>query len=436
MTEHAATPNALTRRNFLETAAVGSAVTAWHVNTASAGTSDGDRKVTIGVMGLSRGRSLAQTFAKQANVEVKYLCDVDKSRATSVQALIGDMDGQSPTAIADFRRILDDPAVDALICAAPNHWHGPATILGCQAGKHVYVEKPCSHNPQEGEMMVAASRKHKKAVQMGTQRRSAPGTIAGVKAIHEGKIGRALYARSWYANTRGSIGKGKTVPVPTKLDFDLWQGPAPKIDYVDNLVHYNWHWRWDWGNGELGNNGVHALDLCRWALDVDYPVRVTSSGGRYFFEDDQQTPDTHCVNYEFADGRQIMWEGLSCNRMGINGSGFGVTIHGETGTIALTEGGYIHYDKQGKEVNKVSGSRGDSEHVANFLNAIRTDDPTSCNQDIVSGHRSTLLCHLGNISHRVGRVLHCDPVNGHIQKDEPAHALWSREYNPAWKPQV
>ncbi|WP_166822230.1 Gfo/Idh/MocA family oxidoreductase [Thalassoroseus pseudoceratinae] len=425
------------RRDFLKSTALGGAAIVLPGAFVSAAEKDSDsERVVVGVMGLSRGRSLATTFARQPNVTVKYLCDVDETRRASCMDLISKMDGQEPESIGDFRKILDDPEVDALVCAAPNHWHAPATILGCQAGKHVYVEKPCSHNPREGELMIEAARKHKRAVQMGTQRRSGIGITEAMKAIHSGAIGDVYYSRGWYANIRGSIGVGQPAEVPAQLDFELWQGPAPRVQYIDNLVHYNWHWRWDWGNGELGNNGVHALDLCRWGLGVEYPTRVTSSGGRYAFDDDQQTPDTHIVNFEFPGGKQAMWEGLSCNRMGVNRSGFGVTFHGQDGTIELTDGGFVQYDKRGKELKKVGGNRGDNEHIANFVSAIRQDDPSILNQGIESAHKSTLLCHLGNIAHRTGRALNCSPENGHIQGDKEAASLWAREYANGWEPTV
>lgn len=432
----------LPRRSFLGQMAAGSAFAglALHgglARSVEAAEDNGqDRRIVIGVMGLSRGRALANTFAKAPNVSIKYLCDTDTNRADACQAQIAKIEGQSPTAIQDFRKILDDEEVDVLVCAAPNHWHAPATILGCSHNKHVYVEKPCSHNPNEGEMMVAAARKYNRAVQMGSQRRSAEKIIEGINLLKEGAIGRVYYARSWYANSRGPIGNGKPAEVPAHLDFELWQGPAPRKDYIDNLVHYNWHWRWHWGNGELGNNGVHSLDLCRWGLGVDYPTRVVSSGGRYAFDDDQETPDTHLVSFEFPGKKQIMWEGLSCNRHGINQSGFGVTFHGETGSMFIGDGGYTLYDNRNKEVKKENKNRGDVEHIDNFLAAIRSDKPLSCNAEIEEGHKSTLLCHLGNIAHRTGRTLNCDPQNGHIKDDKDAMALWAREYAPKWEPKV
>ncbi len=393
-------------------------------------------RVVVGVMGLSRGQAHVNTFAKLPNVEVKYVCDVDKNRAAACAQSVANITGKTPQAITDFRRILDDKDVDALSCAAPNHWHAPATILGCSAGKHVYVEKPCSHNPREGELMVEAARKHRRAVQMGSQRRSAPTVREAIQALHEGAIGRVYCARSYYNNLRPTIGRGKEAPVPSYLDYELWQGPAPRTPYVDNRIHYNWHWFWHWGNGELGNNGVHALDICRWGLQVDYPTRVISSGGRYRYQDDQETPDTHVAVFEFAENKQISWQGLSCNRHETN-SGF-VSFFGEKGSLELSgNGAYTIYDERNKVVKEVKGTGvGDMEHFGDFVAAIRNDKPLALNAEIAEGHKSTLLCHLGNIAYRTGRTLACDPKTGHIVDDEDAMQHWSREYAPGWEPKV
>lgn len=240
---------------------------------------------------------------------------------------------------------------------------------------------------------------------MGTQRRSGPMTIQAIRDLQDGVIGRVYCASGSYAILRDSIGKGRLVDVPPHLDYELWQGPAPRRPYVDNRIHYNWHWLWHWGNGELGNNGVHILDLCRWGLRVDYPIRVTSSGGRYRFDDDQQTPDTHMVGFEFDNETAITWRGLSCNR---HGSNF-VTFYGENGTLELdSNGAHVICDAHDKEVKRVlGGSIGDSEHYANFLSAIRNDNPLNLNAEIEQGHISTLLCHLGNIAQRTGNSLKC-----------------------------
>lgn len=426
----------INRRNFLgNAAATGAAAGLAASGLKTAMAADPSNRVVIGVMGLSRGRALADGFAKQPGVEVKYVCDIDSTRAGSCADLIAGAVGKKPEAITDFRRILDDKGVDALVCAAPNHWHAPATILACAAGKHVYVEKPCSHNPREGELMVAAARKYKRAVQLGTQRRSGTGFGVALEKLREGAIGRVSLVRSWYASARGGIGVGKPAAVPSHVDYDLWQGPAPRTPYKDNVVHYNWHWRWHWGNGELGNNGVHTLDLCRMLLEVDYPTRVVSSGGRYHFEDDQETPDTHTVAFEFEGRRQITWQGNSCNRH--DNKGF-ITLYGDQGSMEVAQdGAFVIYDKGDKQVESHKPpNRGDVEHMANLLAAIRNDEPLKLNAEIAEGHKSTLLCHLGNIAHRTGRTLNCDPSNGHILNDEQAMKLWARDYEPGWEPKV
>jgi len=299
------------------------------------------------------------------------------------------------------------------------------------------VEKPCCHNAREGELMVEAARKHRRCVQMGTQRRSSPGTMEAMKRLRDGVIGRVYLARCWYHSARGSIGKGRPAPVPPHLDYDLWQGPAPRVPYYDNRIHYNWHWFWHWGTGELGNNGVHSIDLCRWGLGVDYPIRVTSSGGRYRYDDDQETPDTHTVAFEFPNECAITWQGLSCNRH--SGGGKFVMFHGENGAMELDiKGTYRIYDARDKLVEeKKSRDAGEIAHIRNFLAAIRAGRPEDLNQEIEEGHKSTLLCHLGNIAHRTGRTLNCDPRNGHILDDPEAMTkYWNREYEPGWEPRV
>ena len=385
-------------------------------------------------MGLNRGRSLAQTFAGLPQVEIRYVCDADQER---IAACVKDLEsggGSPPTGVTDFRRILDDPEVNALVCAAPNHWHGPATILACQAGKHVYVEKPCSHNPWEGEAMVAVAHRQQRVVQLGTQRRSSAGTQLAIARLHAGAIGKPYLAHAVYFSARGSIGVGKPAAVPGRLDYELWQGPAPRQPYVDNLVHYNWHWRWHWGNGELGNNGIHTLDLCRWGLNVTYPNRVTSSGGRYAYQDDQQTPDTQTVAFEFPEGQAITWQGLSCNG---HGSGF-VAFYGTEGTLELQENGNFRVFNRRDELQEEhqGSTSGGLEHAANFLLAVRAQDRAKLNAEITEGHRSTLLCHLGNIAQRAGVVLNCDPATGQIRDNDLAQTHWRRDYAPGWEPQV
>ncbi|MBX9584343.1 MAG: Gfo/Idh/MocA family oxidoreductase [Gemmataceae bacterium] len=391
-------------------------------------------RLVVGVMGMgTRGPALARAFAALPNTEVAYVCDVDAARVGQAADALAKDGRPRPRAVADFRRVLDDKAVDAFVCAAPNHWHAPASILACAAGKHVYVEKPCSHNPREGELLVAAARKHGRRVQMGNQRRSWPKVREAVAALREGVIGRVYLAQGWYAAARPSIGTGEAKDPPAGLDYDLWQGPAPRRPFRSNVLHYNWHWFWDWGNGELGNNGVHMIDLCRWGLGADYPARVTSAGGRYRYKDDQETPDTHVVGFDFPNGSTATWEGLSCNQPPREKPA-DVLFLGETGSLAIAGGGYTVYDPKGKPVRTEAGPGGDAAHVANFAAAVRGDEPL--NSEIEEGHKSTLLCHLGNIAHRAGRSVRCDPKTGRTADDPAAMKLWAREYAPGWEPKV
>lgn len=432
------------RRLFLKSGAalVAANSLAWKTGQRDASAQDADpigdspgERVVMGIMGVNgRGSAIARGMMAAGNTEIAYVCDVDTRAAGRVSDLVGEVQKRTPKIAGDFRRILDDASVDVLVVAAPNHWHAPATILGCAAGKHVYVEKPCSHTPEEGEMAVAAARKHNRIVQMGTQRRSWPGISEAIQKIHDGEIGKVHYARTWYNNRRPSIGFGKPAEVPEWLDWRLWQGPAPDRPFKDNVVHYNWHWHWHWGNGELGNNGVHAIDVARWGLDVTYPIRVTAGGGKYRHDDDQETPDTMMVTFDFPEKKSITWEGLSWSPLGPHDSGFGMTFHGTEGSIVMRASGYVVYDMKGKEISTGTGAAGDRDHFNDFLDAVRTGRLP--NADIELAHQSTLLCHLGNIAYRTNHVLNTDPANGHIQDDPAAEALWGREYAPGWEPQV
>jgi len=427
--------NSIPRRTFLTTSAV-----SLGIGTAFAWAEEPEAKsandtITIGMMGVNgRGRDLANGFLKQPNCKIAYVCDVDSRARERAIDLIDKAGGGKPKAEGDFRKVLDDKSVDVLVVAAPDHWHGPATIAACNAGKHVYCEKPACHNPQEGEWMVAAAQKHKRVVQVGTQRRSFPAIIEAINLVRGGALGKVHYSRGWYNNRRPSIGHGVAGNPPAHLDFALWQGPAPTRPFRDNILHYNWHWFWHWGTGELGNNGVHAIDVCRWGLNVSFPQKVTSAGQKVRHDDDQETPDTHVVNYEFPGGKSITWEGLSWSPRGIEGDSFGMTFHGTEATMAVTSNGYKIYDLKNKLTSENPGTGGDAAHLANFLSCIRNDRLP--NATIEEAYRSTLLCNLGNIAHRAGRVLKIDPQNGHILDDREAQALWRREYQTGFEPVV
>ncbi len=436
------------RRDFLKKTAVGTAgLTLGGLHLAPGiyasvpGANDTLRVAVVGVH--SRGKAHVHALAKLENVEIAYICDVDSRVRDESVKMVEELTGKKPKAFTDIRKLLEEKDLDAITIATPEHWHAPMAVMGLQAGKHVYVEKPCSHNPEEGEILVAAQKKYGKIVQMGNQQRSAPTSIQAVKEIHEGIIGKAYHGFAWYANTRGSIGKGQKVPVPEWLNWELWQGPAPRRDYQDIWVHYNWHWFWDYGTGEINNNGTHEIDICRWALGVDFPEKVTSGGGRYHFDDDWQFYDTQVVNYEFPEKKLITWDGRSCNGFPHYNRGRGAAIHGTEGTVVLDRNGYTAYNlkneviKEMKEkdmVESTTDTRGEGSldvyHFRNFVNAIREGEKQ--HSPIDEGSVTNLLCHLGNISQKVGRTLHTNPHNGHIYGDGEAMLMWTREYEPGW----
>jgi len=404
-----------------------------------------NERINVAVMGLnSRGSSHASSFNKLPNVEVTYLCDVeDGAIKNGLNAVSGA--ARLPIIEKDIRKLLLKTDFDAISIATPDHWHAPATLMALAHGKHVYVEKPCSHNPFESEILIEAKNKYRKILQVGSQRRSFPSIIEAVNEVRGGIIGNPYLAKAWYTNNRKSIGYGKKIPVPSTLNFELWQGPAPRKNYQDNLVHYNWHWFWNWGTGECCNNGNHEIDCCRWFLGVDYPTKVTSAGGRYAFKDDWQTPDTQITAFEFGNEKAITWEGRSCNNFPIGEYDRGFTIYGDKGTLLNDGGASIKiFDENKKLVKEYSSatkaettnlvsSTGDLDlvHFENFFESIRGNStPTA---SIEEGHKSVLLCHLANIAQRTGSALHCDPKNGHILNNPEAEGLWKRKYEKGWE---
>lgn len=405
-----------------------------------------NNRIHVSMMGVNgRGTGLAQNFAIQNNCDVIHVCDVDSRAISKCLNALKDKQNITAKTYSDFRNSLESKDVDALVIAAPDHWHAPASLLAMEAGKHVYVEKPCSHNPNEGEMLVAGALKYGKVIQMGNQRRSWPNVIEGINALKNGDIGRVYFGKGWYSNNRASIGVGKYTGIPDWLDWDLWQGPAPRKNYKDNLIHYNWHWHWHWGTGEALNNGTHMIDLLRWGMDVDYPIKVSSNGGRYCYQDDWETPDTQIINLDFKENLSMSWEGRSCNGKYVEGSSVGVLFYGENGSMLMSGGNdYTIFDLNNKIVKEVKNDQKidprntvnpaqnlDVLHIRNMFEAILNGD--KLNADINSGHKSTLLVQLGNISQRIGRSLEINPENGHIIKDKKANRLWSRSYEKGWE---
>lgn len=433
------------RRIFLKNSSLAAAGGVTILNFPVFGKNAPSNKVIVAVMGVnSRGAYHAEKFATIPGVEVAYICDVeDGAIKKGLNAVKGAK--RTPTVEKDIRKLVAKTDFDALIIAAPDHWHAPAALLGVSNGKNVYVEKPCGHNPHESEILIEAQAKYGKIIQVGSQRRSFPTLIEAVKQVREGLIGNPYMAKAWYTNNRKSIGVGKVIPAPSTLDFNLWQGPAPRQEYKDNIVHYNWHWFWNWGTGEACNNGNHEIDCCRWFLGVDYPTKITSAGGRYAYKDDWETPDTQIAAFEFGNQKTITWEGRSCNSYPIEGSGRGFIIYGDKGTLVNYGGGdYQVFDTANKLVKEIKSntkadpnntisSTGDEDmhHQLNFIESIQGN--TKVTAPIIEGHKSVILCHLANIAQRTGATLHTDPKNGHIIGNKEAEKLWGRSYENGWE---
>jgi len=440
------------RRKFIRNAAIGTAAVSFGgvlpgFSAKSYSSIIGaNERFNVAVMGVnSRGNALAKNFARQKNCIVTGICDTDSRAMERTIGNVNEIQNSKPKAYPDFRKALEEKSIDIMVIATPDHWHAPATILAVKAGKHVYVEKPCSHNPAEGELAAAAAKKYNRCVQMGSQRRSWPNVQAAIKELKNGVIGRVYFAKGWYTNNRASIGIGKQVAVPEWLNYDLWQGPAPRKPYKDNVIHYNWHWFYNWGTGEALNNGTHMVDLMRWGLGVEYANRVTSAGGRYRYKDDWQFPDTQVITLEFDNNTMMEWEGRSCNGRKIEGTSAGNIFYGEEGSMLIDGNAYTIFDSDNKVVKSVTNDVAidprnrvdpssiiDGYHIQNLFDAISKGTPL--NADILTGHKSTLMCQLGNIAVRSGKTLNIDSSNGHILNDPDSEKFWRREYEPGWEP--
>jgi len=438
----------VTRREFLDTLALGTAGLAIASTAKSYGRILGSNdRVNFAVIGLN-SRAYAHLASLKANKDaarVSHVCDVDGDILKKFAGKAENDLGYAPAAERDFRNILQSKEVDAITIATPDHWHAPMAIAGVQAGKHVYVEKPCSHNPAEGALLVEVQRKYGKLVQMGNQRRSNALVIEAVDKIHNGLIGRPYFAKAWYSNTRKSIGIGKEAPVPPQLDWDLWQGPAPRRPYKDNVHPYNWHWFKIYGTGETLNNGTHEIDVCRWALGADYPNRITASGGRYHFKDDWEFYDTLVTSYEYED-KMISWECRCCEGMKYYGRDRGLVITGTNGSVLIDPGTYEVYDLKGNKTSEFKMGHANSSadlvgsddmtvaHFANFIAAIRRGDKLTSPVSI--GNVAVTMLQLSNIAWEVNRELRIDATDGKIQNDAEAMTMWGREYEKGWAPHL
>lgn len=442
-----------TRRQFIKNVAVGTSVLSLGGVLPSFSASSykniigaNDRIRIAGVGVNSRGNALARGFAneKKNGCIVTDICDVDSRAIEKGIDTVQKVAGNKPRGHEDIRKMLESKDFDAVFIATPDHWHAPGALMAMKAGKHVYMEKPTSHNPAENKILIDAEKKYGKVVQVGNQRRSWPNVAHAIKELHDGVIGEVYYGKSWYYNKRPSMGVGNVISVPDWLNWDLWQGPAPRVAYKDNIVHYDWHWVWHWGTGEALNNGMHFVDLLRWGMQLDYPVSVDSIGSRYHHRDDWQTPDTQLVNFKFSNGKVMTWESQSCVRSSMGGHRSGVTFYGDKGSLTIGGGNeYMVYDLDNKLVKHVDSKMVyddgnlvnptqslDAYHFQNFFDAIRKGG--KLNSPLTEACKSTQLVQLSNISHRVGRSLQIDQKRGTIVKDKEASKFWRREYERGW----
>ena len=394
--------------------------------------------VRIGVVGCGgRGGSHVEAWSEMPNVELVALCDVDESHFAPKLKIIEAKGGKKPATYADMRKMLESKDIDAVSIATPNHWHTLQTIWACQAGKDVYVEKPCSHNVFESQQIVAAARKYDRIVQQGSQSRSSAALQEGVKRMRDGELGEVYMARGLCYKWRDTIGKTPPSPVPPGVNYDLWTGPAPLREFTKNRFHYNWHWFWDTGNGDLGNQGIHEVDIARWGLGVTHPTKVSAIGGKFMFDDDQETPNTLSASYEFeVDGKKKMmtfevrhW--ISPHEAGISegkpGNTIGNQFYGSNGYLVID-----NYNKYwtvlGKDQKPGPTATKRDEHWENFIAAVRSRKRQDLNAEVEEGALSCNLVHLANISYRLGRTLHWDAKTMTCVDDAEANKMLTRAY--------
>jgi predicted dehydrogenase len=406
---------------------------------ASKGLASPNDTVRVACVGLrGQGKAHIAQYAGIPNVEVAALCDVDENILQQRLREFEEAGRKRPATFTDFRKLLDDKSVDAVSLATPNHWHTLQTIWACQAGKDVYVEKPLSHNIFESRQIVAAARKYSRIVQHGTGNRSVETMREAVRKLREGVIGDVYMARGLCFKWRDTIGRKPVEPVPPGVHYDLWTGPAPTRPFTRNRFHYNWHWFWDYGNGDFGNQGIHELDVCRWGLGVEYPTKISTMGGHFMFDDDQETPNTIVASYEFdkADKKKLIvfevrhW--ISNREAGFgaeegDANTIGNLFYGAGGYLAMNSSRYRTFLGKQQEQGP-SGSEDKGSNFVNFISALRTRDASELNAPVQEGAVSCTLMHLGNISYRLGRTLNFDAATMSCVGDEEANQMFTRRY--------
>lgn len=419
------------RRRFLQqSAALGLGLTASGISGRAFAANDKISVACIGVRG--RGNSVMHSFAAEPDCEVTHICDVRAPIRQQRGAEMKERTGRMPKLVNDYRTLLNDKTIDVFMVATPDHWHALLTIDGCLAGKDVYVEKPASHNILEGKTAVAAARKRERMVQMGTQIRSAPFLREAIDYVKSGALGKVIHGKAWETSRNGAVHLAADSEPPTGLDYEIWQGPSPERRYNSSIVGGAWRWLFDYGTGDLGNDGVHRIDYCRHVMGLDgMPQAISCSGGKFFFEDDQQWPDTMFINYEYP-GKVVQYEMRLWSKPKLFGAGEGAVVYGENGWLLLTNTSWKAYDAAGKLVKQGSSDVGQQAHIRNFLDAVRSRKRESLNQEIYSGHVSSSMCHAGNISWRTGKKLRFDAKTETFD-DQEANQYVGREHRKGFE---
>jgi predicted dehydrogenase len=421
-----------TRRDFLEHSLFAAAVAATAGAPAVARAEDKPgsksphdrlRVACVGVNG--RGRDHMGGFGRRSDCEVAAIVDVDDAVSHRAQEAVKKQTGREPAVYRDIRKMLEDKSIDIVSIATPNHWHALAAIWAVQAGKDVYVEKPVSHNVSEGRRIVQAARKHQRIVQAGTQSRTNPGMKAAIDFVRNGKIGEVKLARGLCYKRRGSIGPKGDYPVPTTVDYNLWLGPAPEKKLTRKSLHYDWHWMWDYGNGDLGNQGIHQMDIARWGLGVDdIGTSVVSYGGRLGYEDAGETANTQVSIHQYPGGKRLVFEVRGLPTPPLQGASVGVIFYGTEGYVVLPKyDSGAAFDLKG---NQITAFKGGASHYENFIKAVRSRQHGELNADILEGHLSSALCHLGNISYRLGDLVSGQEASERLGTDKESMETFGR----------
>ncbi|MGE0885171.1 MAG: Gfo/Idh/MocA family protein [Blastocatellales bacterium] len=435
------------RRDFIKSSAAAAAAgtLGFNIKTSAANIKSPNDTIRVAVVGVrGQGNSHIREYERMENVEIAAICDVDEKVRNQRCGEIEKATGKKPAEFVDIRKLLDDKSIDAISIATPNHWHSLMGIWACQAGKDVYVEKPCSHSYWEGKQLVAAARKYNRIVQHGTNSRSTEALREAMQKLQEGVIGDVYMARGLCFKWRDTIGKKPDSATPAGVDYDLWTGPAPKRPFNENRFHYNWHWNWDYGNGDIGNQGIHEMDICRWGLGVTLPTKVFSMGDHFMFDDDQTTPNTLVSSLEFIKNgkkKMIIFEvrhWMTNNEGGIgqrkddkglvtDSNCIGNIFYGSEGYMAIE--GYNSYKTfLGRKQEPGPSKRSGGSNWVNFIQAVRSRKREDMNADIEEGHLSSALMHLANISYRTGRSLDFDPAKEMIVNDAKANLMLRDKY--------